>query len=101
MHIHIHQLIHQYGYAGVFFVLMIEMIGIPFPAETTLTLSGIAWTNGEFALVPLLLVATTGNFIGTTIAYSIGRFLGRPIIVRFGRRIGITDQRLDFAEIKY
>jgi len=37
--LHIQLLIHYYGYFGVLFILLLEMIGIPFPAETTLTIS--------------------------------------------------------------
>ncbi|MDQ0189789.1 DedA family protein [Alicyclobacillus cycloheptanicus] len=94
---HVQQLLHHYGYAGVFFVLLAENIGIPFPAETTLTISGIEWTHGVFRLLPLLLAAALGNIVGSTIAYGIGRFLGRPVIVRFGKYVGINDERLDKA----
>lgn len=101
MHIHIQALLHHYGYLGVFFILLLEMIGIPFPAETTLTISGFEWTQGVFRLVPLLVAASGGNIFGSTIAYGIGRFLGRPVIVRFGKYIGITNERLDKANVTF
>lgn len=97
MHIHVQALIHHYGYVGVTFILFMEMVGIPFPAETTLTISGIEWTQGVFRLLPLLLAASVGNILGSSVAYAIGRFLGRPIVVRFGRYVGITGERLDKA----
>lgn len=104
MHFDIQATIHHYGYYGVFFILLLEMIGIPFPAETTLTISGFEWTQHVFKLVPLLFSAAIGNILGSTIAYIIGRFLGRPVIVRFGKYIGITGERLDKANemfVKY
>lgn len=97
MHIDIQLLIHHYGYAGIFAILFMEMVGIPFPAETTLTLSGIEWTNGVFSLLPLLLAAAGGNIIGSSVAFAIGRYLGRPVIVRYGKYVGITDARLNKA----
>lgn len=99
--LHIQLLIHHYGYFGVFFILLLEMIGIPFPAETTLTISGIEWTQGAFKLVPLLIAATVGNAIGSVVAYWIGRLLGRPVIVRWGRYVGITGKRLDKANVMF
>lgn len=90
-------LIHHYGYFGVFLIIFIEALGFPFPAETTLTISGIEWTKGAFHLVPLWIAGCLGNVIGSTIAYGIGRFLGRPIVLYFGRFIGITAARLDKA----
>lgn len=101
MHIHAQQLIQHYGYGGIFIILLLEMIGIPFPGETILTLSGIEWTAGSFSLLPLLGAAVSGNVIGSSIAYGIGRFLGRPVIVRYGRIVGITNERLDKAEAKF
>lgn len=98
MHFNVQHLIAHYGYIGVFAILLLEMIGIPFPAETTLTISGFEWTKGLFAFVPLLLSAVVGNVLGSTIAYGIGHFLGRPVLVRFGRYVGITEKRLDKAD---
>lgn len=97
MHFNIHLMLQHYGYVGVFFVLLMEMVGIPFPAETTLTISGFEWSSGTFKLFPLLITAGVGNIIGSTIAYWIGRLLGRPVIVRFGKYVGINNERLDKA----
>lgn len=97
MHLNLHLILHHYGYVGVFFVLMMEMVGIPFPAETTLTISGFEWSSGVFRLFPLLLAAGIGNIVGSTIAFWLGRLLGRPVIVRFGKYVGINNERLDKA----
>jgi membrane protein DedA with SNARE-associated domain len=101
MLLHVHQFMHQYGYGGIFLILFLEMVGIPFPAETTLTLSGIEWINGAFSLIPLILIATLGNVMGSSIAYAIGRFLGRNVILRYGKFVGITDKKLAAAEAKF
>jgi membrane protein DedA with SNARE-associated domain len=93
--------ISHYGYIGVFLVLFLEMIGIPFPAETTLTICGIEWSRGILSLTPLLFSASLGNVVGSTMAYSIGYFLGRPAILRFGRYIGISEKKLNTADEKF
>lgn len=101
MLLHVQHFMHHYGYGGVFIVLLLEMIGIPFPAETTLTFSGVAWINGTFSLFPLIFFATLGNVAGSSITYFIGRFLGRNVILRFGKFVGITDEKLGRAEAKF
>lgn len=98
---HFQTIIHHYGYFGVFMIIFIEAIGFPFPAETTLTLSGIEWTHGVFKLVPLWFAASVGNIVGSTIAYGIGAFLGRPIVLYLGKYIGITEARLNKANIQF
>ncbi|MFX4301529.1 DedA family protein [Alicyclobacillus tolerans] len=97
----IQHLLHLYGYGGLFIILLAEMIGFPFPAETTLTLAGVEWSQGMFSFLPLLLVSAFGNIAGSTIAYGIGYFLGRPVILRFGRWVGVTEARLKKAENKF
>jgi membrane protein DedA with SNARE-associated domain len=101
MHIHIQLWIQHFGYPGVFFLLLFEMIGMPMPAETTLVFTGIEWNKGILTLAPLLTAAIAGHIIGSTIAYSIGRFLGLRFILRFGKWVGLTDERLDKVNIKF
>jgi membrane protein DedA with SNARE-associated domain len=91
----IQSLIHSYGYMGVGFILFIEMVGIPFPAETTLILSGVMWTHGVLKFFPLFAAVNIGNILGSTCAYGLGLFLGRPVIVRLGKYVGLTNERLD------
>lgn len=100
MHLHIEPIISHYGYVGVFAILMIEMIGIPFPAETTLTVSGFEWTQHVFHLWPLVIAAVLGNVAGSSVAYLIGRMLGRRVLVRFGKYVGLTEERLEAADKK-
>lgn len=96
----IQPLIHHYGYFGVALILMFEMIGIPFPAETTLILAGIEWKHGIFAFLPLLLAGIAGNVVGSMIAYTIGRYLGRPFLIRFQKVLRINDDLLDRAQAR-
>ncbi len=98
MHIDIQQLLHHYGYFGVFLILFFEMVWIPFPAETTLTISGFEWARGVFQLVPLILAAVLGNIAGSSVAFWIGCWLGRSVLIRFGKYVGITNERLDKAD---
>jgi hypothetical protein len=41
MHFSVHNLIHHNGYLGICVALLLEMLGVPFPGETILTLSGV------------------------------------------------------------
>lgn len=92
---------HHLGYLGVFLALFLEAIGIPFPAETILIASGVEMTRGVFHFVPLWLCAALGNIVGSNTAYVIGRYLGRPVILKFGRYVRITEARLEAVEVKF
>jgi membrane protein DedA with SNARE-associated domain len=99
--IHIHALLQHYGTTGVFAMLFLEAIGIPFPAETTLVTAGVTLAIGMGHTLVLIFFAALGNIAGSTIAYGIGRFLGRPILLRFGKFIGITEIRLNKVEDQF
>ncbi len=93
-----HELLLRYGYLGVVVALILEFLLIPFPAETILVISGFMWHQGVFHLVPLLTVATLASWTGSFIAYWIGRRLGRPVLLRYGRFIKLDEKKLEKAE---
>ncbi|USG68223.1 DedA family protein [Brevibacillus ruminantium] len=101
MHMDIHYWIQHYGYIGIAFILLLEMIGIPFPGETILIVSGIAWVTGELSLLPLLLFATLGNIAGCSLAYLLGRVFGRKLLLDYGRFVRLTPEKLEKAEHKF
>lgn len=86
------------GYLGVFLAIMLEAIGVPFPSETILVTSGIEMTRGVFSLIPLWFSAVAGNLVGSNIAYFIGRYVGRTVLVRYGRYVRLTEPRIQSVE---
>jgi membrane protein DedA with SNARE-associated domain len=101
---HFHQflvhLLHTYGYWGLFGALALEYLFVPIPGETTLTVSGVLLQHGSYHLQLhwLILSTTLGTFLGSMIAYAIGRTFGRPVLERFGRFLRITPERIDKAD---
>lgn len=91
----------HYGYIGVVIALILEFLFIPFPAETILVFSGVMWHKGLFHIVPLLIFATLGSWTGSMIAYWLGKRLGRPMLIRYGRYIKLDEKNLDKAETAF
>lgn len=94
-------LLHHYGYGGLFVLLFIEMLGVPIPVEAVLAFAGIGWTKGVFSLPPLLLAAYAANLGGATAAYAIGRFAGRRALLAIGGRFGLREKRFEQVERKF
>ncbi len=94
-----HALLAHYGYAGVAFALILEFLLIPFPAETILVFSGVMWHQGVFQIVPLLIVTILSSWLGSLLAYVIGSYVGRPILLKFGRYVGLNESKLHSAEV--
>jgi len=89
------QWVSQYGYAGLFGLLLLGIVGLPVPDETLLVFSGYLMAKGHFRPVWLFLAAFGGTASGISISYGIGRMLSYKVIGRFGRYIRLTPDRLE------
>lgn len=89
------------GYVVVFIGAMLEsaaFLGLLVPGESLVLFAGFLAGQGVFDLEPLILVVACGAAIGDNIGYELGRHLGRSWAVRYGERLGMTEQRLQRAE---
>jgi membrane protein DedA with SNARE-associated domain len=87
----------QYGYFAIFFLLVFGIIGLPIPDETLLTFSGYLIYKGHLSLPLAFVSAVAGSASGITISYQLGRLFGHRVLVRYGKYIHLTEERLDRA----
>jgi membrane protein DedA with SNARE-associated domain len=88
-----------YGYAIVFAAIMIESMGVPFPGETMLLVaSAYAASTGALNIFGVIGSAASGAMIGDSLGYWIGREGGRRLIRRYGKFVGLTDDRYQRAQ---
>lgn len=86
---------HTYGYAAAFFLVLLEDFAMPSPGELVLIGTSLVASQGGLHILPLLLLAWTGAVIGDNIGFAIGHFGGMRLLLRYGRRLGLTHERLD------
>jgi membrane protein DedA with SNARE-associated domain/membrane-associated phospholipid phosphatase len=91
-------LIEHYGYLVILFGVMLESTGVPLPGETILIASGILVQRGHLDLGYVIVFGILGAVVGDQIGYWVGRGGGRPFVLRWGRYVFITPQRLGRAE---
>lgn len=91
-------LIGQYGYLIVFFGVMLESMGVPIPGETILLAAGVLVQRGSLDPGDAVAFGVLGAVAGDQLGYWIGRRGGRPFVLRWGRYVLITPERLDRAE---
>jgi len=84
-----------YGYAAVFFLLMLGVVGLPVPDETLLVFCGYLVSKGTFRPAGAFAAALAGSWCGISLSYMIGRTVGLGMVHRFGKYIHVTDQRLE------
>ena len=91
----------QYGYVGIFAMLMLGIVGVPVPDETLLLFTGYLISTHELQPLPAFLAAFLGSICGISVSYTLGRTLGFYLIARLGRYIHLEPERLDHVRAWY
>lgn len=76
-------LINQFGYFGVWFLIFFENVFPPIPSELILPLSGFFTTSTSLTLPGVIIAATVGSVTGAFILYGVGRLLSRERLMTF------------------
>ncbi|MGO8961635.1 MAG: DedA family protein [Streptosporangiaceae bacterium] len=95
---HLAPVLDHYGYLAVGGFIMVEDFGIPVPGETILLAASVYAGAGRLNIFALAAVAVAAAVVGDNIGYAIGFFGGRPLVLRFGKYVFLTSERLDKAE---
>ena len=86
------------GYLGIVLLMAIESACIPLPSEITLPFAGYLVSTGQMSLIGVALAGALGCNIGSTIAYAVGAWGGRPLAERWGAYVLLKPHDIDVAE---
>jgi membrane protein DedA with SNARE-associated domain len=85
----------SYGYLVVFLLVMAESIGLPMPGETALIAAALfAGSTHKLEIGWVIAAAIAAAIIGDNIGYSIGRYGGAKLLLRYGHRIRLHEGRI-------
>ncbi|MFJ7638926.1 DedA family protein [Peribacillus sp. NPDC097264] len=82
------------SYFGVLLALTFEFI----PAEVVLPLAGYWVYQGEWNLVLTILAGSIGGVTGPLTLYALGKYGGRPLVMKFGKYFLVKEEQLNKAE---
>jgi membrane protein DedA with SNARE-associated domain len=91
-------LIENYGYLIVFFGVVLGTMGIPFPSAAVLLAAGVLVQQGHLGLRGAIVFGALGAIVGNQIGYWIGYQAGRPFVLKWGRHVKLTPERLEWVE---
>ncbi len=86
------------GVFGLVLLLLLENVFPPIPSELILPLAGFLVGQDQLGAIPAFLGATAGSLLGAYVLYGLGRWGGRPLVLRYGRVLRIDAENLDRAE---
>ena len=87
-------LIIKYKYFGLYISLALGILGLPVPDETLLTFAGFMVSKGQLHFPLTLFITLLGSLSGMSLSYIIGRYLGLPFLVKYGKYFHLTPEKL-------
>jgi membrane protein DedA with SNARE-associated domain len=86
------------GYLGIALLMAIESACIPLPSEIIMPFSGYLVSTGRFDLLLVVTAGAIGCNLGSTIAYTVGYYGGRPLVEKWGRYVLVSRQDLALVD---
>jgi membrane protein DedA with SNARE-associated domain len=87
-----------WGYLGVIILMAMGSTPLPVPAEVVVPPAAFLAAQGRLSLTGVILASTLGAYLGAALMYWLSLWLGRPLVVRFGRFILFPPKKLEEAE---
>ncbi|MDD5350332.1 MAG: DedA family protein [Chthoniobacteraceae bacterium] len=100
--------VHQMGCLGVVLLMAMESSIFPVPSEVVIPPAAFLIAEGKMSLWGgdsprvgfwgIVLAGTIGSYLGSTITYWVARWLGRAVVIRWGKYFFISEKKLALAE---
>ena len=88
------ELVADWGYLGIFLLMALESSFFPFPSEVVMIPAGYLVYTGQMNLYMAFGAGALGSLAGALFNYYLCYFLGRPFIAKYGKYVGITDEKM-------
>lgn len=86
------------GYPGIFLLMAMESSVIPVPSELVMPPAGYLVYKGEMNAAIAIFCGTVGSLAGAYANYFAAHYLGRPLILKYGKYVLITPEKFSKVE---
>src|SRR6266436_9019180 len=91
----------SWGYPLIVLMMAMESTVLPLPSELIIPpaahLAHVS-TNGKLTVLGIIIAGTLGSWLGATIMYWTARLAGRPLLLRYGRYVLVSPEKIEGAE---
>ena len=94
----IQHFVQSVGYPGLFALVMLESTLVPIPSELVMPFAGYLAHTGEFSLPVILIINSVAALVGSGICYWIGQAGGKPLLLKYGKFIGVRRKDIERTE---
>jgi membrane protein DedA with SNARE-associated domain len=87
------------GYPLIALLMAVESSIVPLPSEVVIPPAAhLAHTSGKLSIFGIIVAGTIGSWIGATAMYFAARWAGRPLLMRYGKYVFISQEKIEGAE---
>ena len=86
------------GYPGIFLLMAMESSVIPVPSELVMPPAGYLAQQGQMNMAAVIICGTLGSLVGAYANYFAAHYLGRPLLLKYGKYVWITEEK--FAKVE-
>ena len=91
--------VENWGYPGVISLMAMESSIFPVPSEIVIPPAAIlAASGGKMTIAGVIAAGTFGSWLGSAITYWVALFVGRPVVLKWGKYFFIPPEKLERAE---
>ena len=86
------------GYLGIIVLMAMESSIFPVPSEVVIPPAAFLAAQGHLNFWGVVVAGTVGSYLGSAITYWVALWLGRPVVLRFGKYFFISGEKVEKAE---
>lgn len=83
----------DWGYFGIFAMMFLESSFFPFPSEVVMIPAGYLASKSQMSFAIAFLCGLSGSITGALFNYYLCYFFGRKFITKYGKYVGITEEK--------
>lgn len=85
----------QLGYPGILVLMFLESTFCPIPSEVVIPPAGYLVARGDMNMSLVILCGVVGSILGALFNYVLAKWLGRPILMKYGKYILFPPERFE------
>ena len=90
--------VNDWGYLGIILLMAMESSIFPVPSEIVMPPAAFLAAQGKMNIWLVILAGTFGSWLGSAITYAVSRYVGRPVVERWGKYFFVPPEKLARAE---
>ena len=98
------EMMNNFGYFGIFFLIALENVFPPIPSEVILLFGGFMTTYTKLNIAIVIIAATLGSLLGAIVLYYIGKILNKErlkkiVSGKIGKILRLKEEDIEKADI--